>query len=153
MANTYTKIHIQFIFAVKYRDGVIHRTWKNELYKYITGIVQTQKHKMLAINGMPDHVHLLAGIRPAQSISSLLQDIKGSSSKWINDNKLVKGRFEWQEGYGAFSYGASQLNKVINYIMNQEIHHKKISFRSEYLSFLKKIEVDYDEKYIFQDLI
>ena len=153
MANTYTKIHIQFIFAVKYREGIIQSSWKNELYKYITGIVQTNKHKMIAINGMPDHLHFLAGIRPVQSISDLLQDIKGSSSKWINDQKLVKGKFEWQGGYGAFSYGASQLKNVINYINNQEIHHKKISFRDEYLSFLKKFEVEYDEKYIFQDLI
>jgi len=153
MANTYTKIHIQFIFAVKYRESIIQHTWKDELYKYITGVVQNQKHKMLAINGMPDHIHLLAGIHPTQSISDLLQDIKGNSSKWINDKKFVRGKFEWQEGYGAFSYGASQLKNVINYIENQEIHHKKINFKNEYLSFLKKFNVEYDERYIFQDLI
>src|ERR1700733_894406 len=135
MANTYTKIHVQFIFAVKYREGIIQRVWKDELYKYITGIVQNHKHKMIAINGMPDHVHLLAGLRPTQSISDLLQDIKASSSKWINDKKFVKGKFEWQGGYGAFSYGASQLKNVINYINNQEVHHKRISFKDEYLSF------------------
>ena len=153
MANTYTKIHVQFIFAVKYRMGIIHRTWKDELYKYITGIIQTQRHKVLAINGMPDHIHILAGIRPSQSISDLLQDIKAGSSKWINDNKLVKGNFKWQGGYGAFSYGASQLKNVIGYINNQEMHHKKISFRDEYLSFLKHFDVEYDERYIFQDLV
>jgi len=103
MANTYTQIHLHFVFAVKYRGAIIDKTWKENLYRYITGIVQANNHKLLAINGMPDHIHLFVGMRPTQSVSDLLQDIKGSSSKWINDNKLVKGKFEWQEGYGAFS--------------------------------------------------
>lgn len=107
MANTYTQIHLQFVFAVKHRDAAIDKSWKENLYRYITGIVQTNNHKLLAINGMPDHIHLFVGMRPTQSVSDLLQDIKGSSSKWINDNKLVKGKFEWQEGYGAFSYAMS----------------------------------------------
>jgi putative transposase len=153
MANTYTQLHIQFVFAVKYRDKVIHNSWKDELYKYITGIVQNHNHKLLTINGMPDHVHLLVGMRPSQSVSELLQDIKRSSSKWINAKKLVKGKFEWQEGYGAFSYGASQINDVIHYINNQKVHHTKISFRDEYLFFLKKFAIEYDERYIFKDLI
>ena len=152
MANTYTQIHIQAVFAVKYRAGVIAKEWKNDLYKYITGIIQTNKHKMLAINGMPDHVHVFFGMRPSQSLSDLMQDIKGSSSKWVNANKFVKGRFEWQEGYGAFSYSKSQISSVISYIENQEIHHQKITFLDEYKEFLNKFEIDYDEKYIFREL-
>ncbi|MBK7160010.1 MAG: IS200/IS605 family transposase [Ignavibacteria bacterium] len=153
MANTYTQIHIQFIFAVKYRKGVILASWKDELYKYLTGIVQNNKHKMISINGMPDHIHLLAGIRPSQSISDLMKDLKGSSSKWINEKKFTKERFEWQEGYGAFSYGKSQVKNVISYIENQEKHHKRKSFKEEYLDFLKKFDVEFDDKYLFKDLI
>lgn len=108
MPNTYTQVHIQFVFAVKYRDSCIHTSWKDELYKYITGIIQNNKHKLITINGMSDHIHILIGLRPTQSISDLIQDIKGNSSKWINEKKFVKGKFEWQEGYGAFSYGKSQ---------------------------------------------
>ncbi len=137
MANTYTQIHIQAIFAVQNRCCIINNSFRDELYKYITGIIKTNHHKPLAINGMPDHVHILFGIRPAQSLSDLMQDIKGSSSKWINDKKFLKYKFSWQEGYGAFSYGKSQLNKVINYINNQEVHHKKKNFIEEYTDFLK----------------
>lgn len=153
MPNTYTQIHIQFVFAVKFRDCVIHSTWKDELFKYITGIVQRNKHKLISINGMPDHVHVLIGIRPHQSISDLMQDVKGDSSKWINEKKLVKGKFEWQEGYGAFSYGKSQIKDVIHYIENQEQHHTMKTFIEEYLDFLKKFEIEYDEKYIFKELV
>jgi putative transposase len=153
MSNTYTQIHVHFIFAVKYRDGVIHKDWKDELYKYITGIVQNNNHKMISINGMSDHVHMLIGIKPTQSISELLQDVKGSSSKWVNEKKFTKRNFEWQEGYGAFSYGRSQLKNVIAYIENQEQHHSKKSFKEEYIDFLEKFEVDYNEKYIFTELI
>ncbi|MCC6683623.1 MAG: IS200/IS605 family transposase [Bacteroidia bacterium] len=153
MANTYTQIHIQFVFAVKHRIGLIQSSWKDELYKYITGIVQNHKHKLLAINGMPDHIHILVGIRPNQSISELMQDVKGSSSKWINERKLVPGRFEWQEGYGAFSYSASQLKDVINYIQKQEEHHKTKTFKEEYITILKKAEVDFDEQYLFKELL
>ena len=153
MANTYTQVHIHFVFSVKYREGVIGASWKEELYKYISGIIKANKHKLLAINGMPDHIHILIGMRPTQSISDLIQDIKGSSSKWINEKKFLKSKFEWQEGYGAFSYSKSQLNSVISYINNQETHHKKISFRDEYLDFLRKFEIDFDEKYIFKALI
>jgi REP element-mobilizing transposase RayT len=151
MANTYTQIHLQFVFAVKYRLGMIQPSWKDKLYKYITGIVQQNNHKMLIINGMPDHVHLLIGLRPAQSVSNLLQDIKGSSSKWINEKNFIPHKFAWQEGYGAFSYGRSQLDDVIRYIEKQEEHHRKKSFREEYLQFLEKFEVEYDKKYIFND--
>jgi putative transposase len=152
MANTYTQIHIQAIFAVKTRIGLIQKDWKDDLYKYITGIVQTNNHKLLAVNGMPDHLHLFFGMRPTQSLSDLMQDVKGSSSKWINNQKFVKGHFEWQEGYGGFSYSKSQVNRVINYIKNQEIHHQKKSFLKEYKEFLVKFEVEHDEKYIFKEI-
>ncbi|WP_337964663.1 IS200/IS605 family transposase [uncultured Flavobacterium sp.] len=153
MANTYTQIHIHFVFAVKFRQAIIHNDWKEELYKYIAGIIKNNNHKLLAINGVSDHVHVLIGIRPAQSISDLMKNIKQDSSKWINTNKFLKIHFEWQEGYGAFSYSRSQLNAVANYIENQEAHHKKKTFREEYIDFLEKFEIDYDEKFIFKELI
>lgn len=150
MANTYTQIHLQFVFAVKYRDGLIHSSFKDELYQYITGIIKNHNHKLLAINGMPDHVRILVGMRPTQSVSNLMQDIKGSSSKWINEKRFLKVKFEWQEGYGAFSYAKSQVNTVVNYIKNQEQHHAVRSFNQEYLEFLAEFEVVYDERYIFK---
>jgi REP element-mobilizing transposase RayT len=152
MANTYTQIHIQGIFAVKYRSSVISDRWKDDLYKYITGIVQKNGHKLLSIGGMSDHVHLLFGMRPVQSLSDMMQDIKSGSSKWINDHKLVVGHFAWQEGFGAFSYSRSQLPSVIQYIQNQEQHHGKKTFLEEYVDFLKIFEVDYNESYIFKPL-
>ena len=150
MSNTYTQVHIQAIFAVKNRASLIDKQWKDELYKYITGITQNQQHKLIAINGMSDHVHILFGMRPIQSLSDLMQDIKGSSSKWVNERGLVRGRFQWQEGYGAFSYSKSQLSRVISYIQRQEIHHRKLAFLDEYTMFLKKFDIDYDERYIFR---
>ena len=114
MANTYTQIHLQLIFAVKYREAVITNIWKNELYKYISGIIQQQKHKLIIVNGVADHIHLLIGFRPNQALADLMQDIKGSSSKWINENKFTRSKFSWQEGYGAFSYSHSHLSNVIN---------------------------------------
>jgi REP element-mobilizing transposase RayT len=151
MANTYTQIHIQAIFAVKKRTGLIHNEWKDELYKYITGIIHTHNHKLLAINGASDHLHIFFGMRPNQSLSDLMQDIKGSSSKWINQKKFISQKFEWQEGYGAFSYSISQISKAIAYIENQEIHHRTISFLDEYKNFLEKFEVACDERYIFKE--
>jgi len=153
MANTYTQIHIHFVFAVKYRKAIIHTNWRNELYRYISGIIKNCNHKLLAINGTADHIHILIGIRPVQSISELMKTIKQNSSKWINQNKFTNTHFEWQEGYGAFSYSKSQLKAVIRYIENQESHHKKQSFREEFVDFLEKSEVDYDEKFIFKELI
>jgi putative transposase len=153
MANTYTQLYIQTIFAVKYREGTIASYWKDELYQYITGIIRNNKHKLILINGMPDHIHILIGIHPTQSISDLIQDIKANSSKWINDKKFVKGRFEWQSGYGAFSYSRSQIKVVAAYIENQEKNHTKKTFKEEYIEFLQKFEIDYDEKFIFKDLI
>ncbi len=150
MANTYTQIHIQAIFAVKKRTGLIQKEWKDELYKYITGIIQAHDHKLLAINGMPDHLHVFFGMRPVQALSELMQDVKQDSSKWINQKKFIKEKFEWQEGFGAFSYSKSQAPGVIAYVQNQEIHHRKITFLDEYKSFLEKMEVNYDERYIFK---
>lgn len=150
MPNTYSQIHIQTIFAVKTRTGLIQSEWKDDLYKYIVGIIQHYNHKLLAINGMPDHLHVFFGMRPNQSLSDLMQDIKGSSSRWINDQKFVKGRFEWQEGYGAFSYSKSQAPSVIAYVQNQELQHRKKSFLEEYREFLTKFGIDYDDRYIFK---
>ena len=150
MANTYTQIHIHLVFAVKFRHGIIQTKWKDNLYKYITGIIQNNNHKLLGINGMPDHIHILIGLRPSQSISDLMKDVKQGSSLWINENRLTDEHFEWQEGYGAFSHSKSQIDRVIHYIQNQEEHHKKKTFREEYLDFLKKFEIEYDEKYLFE---
>ena len=152
MPNTYTKIYLHLIFAVQNRLSLIQSDWKDELYKYITGIVQNNNHKLIAINGTENHLHLFVGYKPLQSIPELLQDIKGSSSKWINESGFVQGKFSWQEGYGAFSYSESQIGNVVNYINNQEEHHKMHSFQEEYVSFLKKYNIPYEEKYIFQDI-
>jgi putative transposase len=152
MANTYTQIHIQFVFTVQNRDCIIQNSWKDELYKYITGIARNHQHKPLIINGMPDHIHLLIGLRPSQSISDLMQDIKGDSSQWINNRKFVRGKFSWQEGYGAFSYRKSELSDVINYIENQTSHHKKHSFSEEYLELLNEFGIEFDERYLFKPI-
>ena len=152
MSNTYTQIHLHLIFAVQNRKSLISESWKDRLYEYITGIVQANKHKMIIINGMPDHLHIAIGMRPSQSLSDLMQDIKGNSSKWINDNKLTESKFNWQEGYGAFSYNKSLLPKLIDYIKNQEKHHKKKTFLEEYKEFLKAFEIEYDERFIFKEL-
>ena len=150
MANTYTQIHIQSVFSVQNRDCIIKKAWKIELYKYMTGIIQNHGHKVLAIDGMPDHTHIFFGMRPTQSLSDLMQDIKGDSSKWINNKGFIQGRFSWQEGYGAFSYSKSQVDQVIDYISKQEVHHRKRTFTEEYLDFLEKFQVPYDERYIFK---
>jgi putative transposase len=152
MPNSYTQIHIQFVFAVKYRAALIDNTWKERLHQYITGIFQENKHKMLQINSMPDHIHIFIGMRPHQSISALIQNVKSESSKWIKAQDLCKFQFAWQEGYGAFSYSKSQMPQVIRYIQNQEIHHRKETFLSEYKNFLKAFEIDWEEKYIFKEL-
>ena len=151
MPNTYTQIHIHTIFAVQNRISLIKDSWREELYRYITGIITGHEHKLLQIGGMPDHVHILFGMRPTQSLSDLMKDIKYSSSVWINKNQYVMGKFSWQEGYAAFSYGKSQLKDVINYIINQKQHHTKQTFQDEYLEFLNKFEVEYDEKYILKN--
>ena len=151
MANTYTQIHIHAVFAVQNRLSLIQKQWQDELYKYITGIITNNGHKLLQIGGMPDHVHILFGMRPTQSLSDLMQDVKGDSSLWINKKGLVRGKFSWQEGYGAFSYGKSQIDNVVKYIQQQENHHKKRNFAEEYLELLKLFEVEFDERYILKN--
>jgi putative transposase len=153
MPNTYTQLYIHFVFAVKYRQAVIHEEWEDRLQKYITGVVQNNGHKLLAINTMPDHLHLFAGLNPKQSISELMRLVKGDSSEFINKEGFTKRKFYWQEGYGAFSNSRSQIDGVVKYILNQKEHHKKQTFREEYLEILKDYAVEYDEKYIFQDLL
>ena len=152
MANTFTQIYLHLVFAVQNRTSLIQPKWKDELYKYITGIIQTNSHKLIAINGMPDHLHIAIGYKPHQLIPDLLQDVKGSSSKWINEKKFVKGKFIWQEGYGAFSFSHSQIDRVVKYISNQEQHHKKKTFQEEYIQLLKKYNIGFDEKYILKDV-
>jgi REP element-mobilizing transposase RayT len=138
------------VFAVKGRENLISKIHREELYKYITGIVQNRGQKMLSIFCMPDHVHLLVGIKPSITISDLVRDIKAGSSNFINQQYYVNGKFNWQEGFGAFSYSKSQIDTVIKYILSQEEHHKKTTFREEYFDFLEKFEIDYDEKYLFE---
>lgn len=150
MANTYTQIHIQCVIAVKFRNSLIQSSWKGQLQKYITGIVQNHGHKMITINNMPDHLHMFFGFRPNQSLSDLMRIVKSESSEWINLQKLTPETFRWQEGYGAFSYSRSQLQTVTNYILNQEEHHRKRTFSEEYQEFLTQFEVEFDERYIFK---
>ncbi|MEX0647108.1 MAG: IS200/IS605 family transposase [Balneolaceae bacterium] len=150
MADTYTQLYIQFVFAVQNRASLIKTEWESELYKYITGIIQNKSHKMIAINGMPDHLHMFIGFKPVDHMSELIKVVKGESSKWIKERRFVNGQFRWQEGYGAFSYSRSHLNRVYHYIRNQKEHHKKKTFREEYIELLKKFNVDYNERYIFK---
>ena len=152
MANTYTQIHIQTVFTVQNRHCVIKPSWEIELYRYLTGIIQNYGHKVLAINGMPDHIHIFLGMRPNQSLSDLMQQVKGDSSKWINQKGFVTRRFSWQEGYGGFLYGKSQIDNVIDYIKDQKNHHRKKTFLEEYIEFLEKFEVPFDERYVFQPI-
>lgn len=151
MANSYTQLHLQFVFAVKYREALIQKEWKEDLHKYITGMFQQNQHKMLQINSMPDHIHVFIGMRPHQSVSAMIQNVKTESSKWINAHKLCKRPFNWQDGYGAFSYSRSQVPDVVRYIQNQEIHHRKETFLEEYKRMLKLFEIEYDERYIFKE--
>jgi REP element-mobilizing transposase RayT len=152
MANTYTQLYIHFVFAVQNRLSLISEKWEEKLYAYITGIVENKKHKMMIIKGMPDHIHALISMKPDESASDLMYHVKRSSSLWINDNKLCIGKFSWQEGFGCFSYGKSQITSVIRYIEQQRDHHKRRSFKEEYLEILQKFDVDYDDKYIFKPI-
>ncbi|HET6891443.1 MAG TPA: IS200/IS605 family transposase [Pyrinomonadaceae bacterium] len=149
MANTFSQIYIQTVFAVSGRLSLIRNDFKEEVYKYISGIVRNKKQKLISINGMPDHVHLLIGLRPAMALADLVQEIKVDSSDFINRKKWIRGKFAWQEGYGAFSYGHSQLDTIIRYIKNQERHHAKRSFKDEYLTLLRKFDIAFDDKYVF----
>jgi putative transposase len=153
VANTYHQIYLQTVFAVKYREAVIEKEWKPTLFAVIGNLINEANCKTIIVNGVADHVHCFIGLKPVVSVSELMKTVKAKSSKYINDNSLTTERFEWQEGYGVFSYSQSQVDKVYKYIQNQEEHHKKQTFRDEYLDFLKKFKVEYDEHYIFQDLI
>lgn len=152
MANTYSQLYVQIVFAVKGRQNLISKNNKDEIYKYITGIITNHKQKLIVINGMPDHIHILVGIKPDISLSDLVRDIKSNSSKFINEQKWINGKFEWQTGFGAFSYGHSQLANVIKYIENQEEHHKTKTFREEYIVFLKLFNIDFKNEYLFEDV-
>ena len=153
MANTYHQIYVQTVFAVKYREAVIVKSLQSELFANIGNLINETGCKNIIVNGVEDHVHCFFGLKPSQSISDVMQIAKGRSSKWINDNKLLPHRFEWQEGYGGFSYSKSHIDRVFKYIKNQEAHHRKQTFREEYTEMLDKFGVDYDERYIFEDLI
>ena len=150
MANTYTQIHLQCVIAVKYRQSLIGAEWQDQLHKYITAVVQNYGHKVLAINSMPDHLHLFFGFRPTQSLADLMRIVKGESSSWINDKQFTKAVFKWQEGYGAFSYSRSHVKAVIDYVLNQQEHHRKRTFLEEYQQFLEQFEIEFDERYIFK---
>ncbi len=152
MPNTYTQIYIQSVFTVQNRMSLIMPKWKDELFKYITGIVQNNGHKLISVNGMPDHIHLFIGMKPSQSLSDLMQDVKGDSSKWIQEKGFIKGVFNWQAGFGAFSYSISQIDAVVKYINNQENHHKRETFIQEYTNFLEKFKIPYDERYLFKPI-
>jgi putative transposase len=150
MANTYTQIYIQIVFAVEGRQNLIKAAHKEEIQKYMTGVLTHRNQKVLAINCMPDHTHILIGMTPDTTLSDLVRDIKTATSNLMNDKKWILGRFHWQEGFGAFSYSRSQVNQVIQYIQNQEEHHTRTSFRDEYLVFLKRFGVECDERFIFK---
>lgn len=150
MAGTFSQIYIQVVFAVKGRQNLLFHPWRDQVFRYMSGIIKSKNQKPIIINGMGDHVHLFIGFKPVMSLSDLVRDIKNNTSNFINDRKFVKGKFAWQEGYGAFSYSHSQVENVYRYIKNQEAHHKKKTFKEEYTQFLKKFEVTYDEKYMFE---
>ena len=150
MAGTFSQIYIQTIFAVQGRKSLIHPLWEEELYKYITGIVQNKGQKMLAINGVPDHIHFLIGMKPSCCLSDLVREIKKSSNDFIKEKMFTKFKFQWQEGYGSFSYSHSQIDNVIKYIMGQKEHHKKRTFKQEYMEFLKKFAVEFKDEYLFE---
>jgi len=150
MAGTFSQIYIQYVFAVKGRQNFINKRFEEEVYKYISGIVTGKGQKSLGVKGMPDHVHILVGLKPVMRISDLIRDIKNNSTNFINEKGWLKQKFSWQDGYGAFSYSQSNFGKVIDYIKNQKQHHAKRTFRQEYLSFLKKFDIPFEEKYLFE---
>jgi putative transposase len=150
MAGTYSQIYIQYVFAVKGRENLLQKPWRDEIFKYMAGIIKEKNQKPIIVNGVADHVHVFVGLKPSMAIADLVRDIKNSSSKFINEKKFLKGKFVWQEGYGAFSYAHSQIDNVYQYIDNQEEHHKKKTFREEYFDFLQKFEVEFNEKYLFE---
>jgi len=149
MAGTFSQIYIQYVFAVNGRQNLLQKPWRDEVFKYISGIVKGKNQKPIIVNGLANHVHVFVGLKPSMAISDLIRDIKNNSTNFINEQKFLRNKFSWQEGFGAFSYSHSQIDDVYQYILNQENHHKKRTFREEYLEFLKKFEVEYDERYLF----
>jgi REP element-mobilizing transposase RayT len=150
MAGSYSQIYLQYVFAVKGRQNLLQKPWREEVFKYISGIIKGKKQKPIIVNGVSDHVHVFVSLKPAMPIPDLIRDIKNNSSNFINENKWVKGKFSWQEGYGVFSYSHSQIDRVYRYIENQEAHHEKKTFKDEYIDFLEKSEIDYDDRYLFE---
>jgi putative transposase len=150
MANTYTQCYFHLVFAVKNREALIKKEWKNEMEMYVTGIVQNHRHKMLAIGSMPDHIHMLIGYNVNHLIPDIVEEVKTSSNAWIKEKKLSKFKFEWQKGYGAFTHSHSQIDQVVKYILSQESHHKKRSFKNEFLEMLEKNEIIYGNEYLFE---
>lgn len=150
MSNTFSQIYLQFVFSVKHRQALIPKEHKEELHKYMTGLVQKRKAKMLAVHCMPDHTHIFVGYKPSVLISDFVKEIKVESNEFVNDKKWVKGKFDWQDGYGVFSYSHSHIDAVCKYVMNQERHHYKKTFRQEYVEMLKKFEIPFDDKYLFE---
>ena len=150
--GVYTQMYVQLVFAVKNREAVLHKNIQPRIFEYISGILTEMKHKSIIVNGQPNHVHIFFGLNPSVSVSDTVHGIKRNSSLFINSNKLCLGKFAWQEGYGSVTYSRSQMNNVYNYILNQEKHHKKVSFREEYIEFLKRFEVEYDERFLFDFL-
>ncbi len=150
MAGTFSQIYIQYVFAVKGRENLLQKPWRDEVFKYIAGIIKEKNQKAIIVNGVTDHVHVFVGLKPSMNISDLVRDIKNNSSKFINEQRFLKGKFSWQEGYGAFSYAHSQIESVYQYILKQEEHHMKKTFKEEYLDFLQKFKIDYSEKYLFE---
>jgi putative transposase len=150
MAGTYSQIYLQVVFAVKGRENLIAQSWKDELHKYIAGIIREKEQKPIIVNGMSDHIHAFVGLKPSMRISDLVRDVKNNSSKFINEKGFIRGKFSWQEGYGVFSYSHSHIGKVYNYILNQEEHHRKKTFKDEYLELLKKFEIEFKEEYVFE---
>lgn len=153
MANTYSQVYIQYVFAVKRRDTLLQKPWRDDVFKYITGIIQAKEQKSIIVNGVADHVHVFVGLKPQMSMADLVRDIKAGSSKFINEQGFLRQKFAWQDGYGVFSYAHPQIDAVYKYIENQEAHHAKHSFRDEYLLLLKEFGIAYDEKYIFHEPI
>jgi REP element-mobilizing transposase RayT len=152
MANTFTQMYFHVVFAVKCRRNHIGKEWKDELFKYITGIHTNKKQKLIAINGVSNHIHILIGMKPDINLSNLVRDIKANSSKFITEKKLVNGKFEWQEGFGAFTLGHSQLDRIVKYIQKQEKHHNSKTFLEEYIEFLNLYQIDFDPRYLFDDV-
>jgi putative transposase len=150
MAGTYSQIYLQFVFAVKGRHALLHEPWRDEVFKYMSGIIKGKGQKPIIVNGVEDHVHLFVGLKPSMNIDALVRDVKNNTSNFINDHRFVSGQFAWQKGYGVFSYSHSHIERVYQYILRQKEHHQKRSFRQEYLELLNKFQIEYDERYLFE---